>query len=114
MKGRVNTKEDPLRMHVHPFLEARVIGHLDKGAIVEILDVKKGWFRVKTELVGWVDSDFMQELPPPQPDSFPAPCSIEPVGTDWIERAWQWVWILFCLVVVGWLASAALSFVGII
>lgn len=107
----------PLRMHATPFLEARVISKLPVGTIVDIEAVEGAWMCVydrATGHSGWVDRKYVQELPPPLPDVFPAPCEIEPVGVDWLGRAWSWVWVLLCLVVIGFMFSVALSFVGII
>jgi len=109
MKGRViRVNNDlPLRVHTHPFLEAPVVTKLFVGTEVEILAAKGGWFQVKAPAsgkVGWVDKDFIQELPEPQPDSFPRPCEIEPVG-DYMHKVWVAVLGAFLFLIAAFAIS---------
>lgn len=97
----------PLRMHATPFLEARVISKLPVGAIVDIEAVEGGWMCVydrATGHTGWVDRKYVQELPPAQPDVFPAPCEIEPVGYDSM-KVWTAVFGAFLLLIAAFAIS---------
>ena len=97
----------PLRMHATPFLEGRVVARLPIGATVEIKSVEGGWMEVydpKSGHAGWVDRTYVQELPPPQPDVFPAPCEIEPVG-DYMHKVWVAVLGAFLFLIAAFAIS---------
>lgn len=61
--GKVNTEKDPLNVREAPSTEAKIIGQLDKGVLVDVYGETDGWCEIKYEdKVGYVSGEFIEEF----------------------------------------------------
>ena len=111
LRGKVVTKQDPLRLRSTPHRRStkNILGLLPKGSLVDIDVVDGEWMKVyspKLGITGWVWRDFIEELPPPQPDVMAAPMSssIDPNGLCY------WPWLGFAAMMSALMAGALLLY----